>query len=174
MTHERFVWIFSIECRSLYDQAIEIHAGILCHCGKGFDECGAAAAVAQDEVLGFEHGGIAVLFHGRDQLSIQIVEQSVEIQLAALPLFLHQCGGQLCGHIAGAAGHAQQPAVQNVRSAAPGGHGIGCAHAHVSVTMETNGHFDSFLHGFDRSAHLFREHTVGGIHRSDLVDTGVL
>ena len=132
------------------------------------------AGHAEHEVERRDGRVIIAFFHGRDQLRVKEAQQTVKVDLLRLTVTLHQGHSDLGSEVAGAAGHAQQPAVEHGGAGSPCGHGVGRRQAEVVVTMESHGDFHGLDQRLDVFGNFLGQHGSRRIHDGDGVETGVL
>ena len=117
---------------------------------------------------------VVIGLHGRDQLLVQVVQQLVQVHLRQIALLFQGGRRQLRGAVAGAAGHAQQAAVDLVRASGHRRQGVGLGEPQVAVAVEAHRDGDLLLQGGDVGRRVLGEHGAGGVHDGDLVHARVL
>ena len=112
---------------------------------------------------------VALLLHGGNELLVLKLQQGVQVHVQGLPLLVHQGHRQLGGHVASAAGHAQQAAVQDVRPVLRRGQGVGGAEPQIIVAVEAHRDLDAGLQSLHICSGIGGVHGAGGVHNGDLV-----
>ena len=107
---------------------------------------------------------VVVLLHRGDELALEEVEQAVEVDVVVLSGFFSERDGDFRGEVPGAAGHAEESAVEDVDVVVHRRDGVGRGHAEVVVAVEADGDGDVLFKRADVLSGLVGKHAARRVH----------